>query len=165
MIKLKDLLKELGDSSGITPYSWNQTLDGEDFKGYEFQTNAGLEYYLNIAIQEGDEEKDSADIEFGVIKSRDPEGDWEPDLDYSVTPTKGDVFKIMATVVDILKSFIKDNPGIKYLYFTAAKTKEGSQEMGQRLKLYMQYIKKNLPNADVKIDNERWMEVVKITLR
>jgi hypothetical protein len=82
--------------------------------------------------------------------------------DYDETPSRGEVYKVMATVVGILKDFIKKNKGVKYLHFTTNKVGPGETK---RLGLYKQYIQKHLPNADIETKNRYGAEVTTITLK
>ena len=157
-MKLIDLLKEVGEATA-KPYDWRQTSDEEEYKEYTFQTDSGLYYQLDIDIKEQDQEKDTAAVGFGVVKPNDDDGYFK---DYDETPSRGEVYKVMATVVGILKDFIKKNKGIKYLHFTTNKVGPGETK---RLGLYKQYIQKHLPNADIETKNRYGAEVTTITLK
>jgi len=116
-----------------------------------------LNYKLEINFQETDKEKDSAALSFGIV---DKESDYF--TDYEAVPTKGELYKVMATVVNILKEFIKDHPDVKYLYFSTNK-QQGDQS--SRLKLYMKYIQSQIPNAKVDTKNIDGEEATMITLK
>jgi hypothetical protein len=158
MVKLIDLLREVGEATA-KPYDWRQTTDEEEYKEYTFQTDSGLYYQLDIDIKEQDEERDTAAVGFGVLKPNDDDGYFK---DYDETPSRGEVYKVMATVVGILKDFIKKNKGVKYLHFTTNKVGPGETK---RLGLYKQYIQKHLPNADIETKNRYGAEVTTITLK
>ena len=157
-MKLIDLLKEVGEATS-RPYDWRQTTDEEEYKEYTFQTDSGLYYQLDIDIKEQDQERDTAAVGFGVLK---PNDDDQYFKDYDETPSRGEVYKVMATVVGILKDFIKKNKGVKYLHFTTNKVGPGETK---RLGLYKQYIQKHLPNADIETKNRYGAEVTTITLK
>ena len=157
-MKLIDLLKEVGEATA-KPYDWRQTSDEEEYKEYMFKTDSGLNYQLDIEIKEQDEERDTAAVSFGVVK---PNDDDQYFKDYDETPSRGEVYKVMATVVGILKDFIKKSKGIKYLHFTTNKVGPGETK---RLGLYKQYIQKHLPNADIETKNRYGAEVTTITLK
>ena len=56
----------------------------------------------------------------------------------------------MATVVSILKDFIKKNKQVKYIYFTTNKLgKDLDKDQSSRLNLYRRYIQTHLPNAKI----------------
>jgi len=157
-MKLIDLLKEIGEATA-KPYDWRQTSDEEEYKEYTFKTDSGLYYQLDIDIKEQDEERDTAAVGFGVLK---PNDDDQYFKDYDETPSRGEVYKVMATVVSILKDFIKKNKGVKYLHFTTNKVGPGETK---RLGLYKQYIQKHLPNAEIETKNRYGAEVTTITLK
>lgn len=162
MMKLIDLLREVGEATA-KPYKWHRLEDEEDYKSYGFETDSDLRYQLEIAVSEGDKELDSAVVTFGIA------GDDESDYfftDYDKVPTKGELYKVMATVVSILKDFIKKNKQVKYIYFTTNKLgKEVGKDQSARLNLYRRYIQTHLPNAKINtkvIDGE---EATMITLK
>ena len=160
-MKLLDILKEIGEASA-KPYKWENYFDEEDHKEYGFETDSGLNYKLEIGIQESDKEKDSAVVSFGIVE----EDGSDYFTDYDVVPTKGELYKVMATVVDILKDFTKKNKEVKYLYFTTNKLgKDIGKDQSGRLNLYRRYIQTHLPNAKINtkvIDGE---EATMITLK
>ena len=161
MMKLIDLLREVGEATS-RPYDWKSYMDEEDYKGYSFETDSGLNYELEIAVSEGDEERDSAVVTFGIVE----EDGSDYFTDYDKVPTKGELYKVMATVVSILKDFIKKNKQVKYIYFNTNKLgKDLDKEQSSRLNLYRRYIQTHLPNAKIDtkvIDGE---EATMITLK
>lgn len=161
MVKLIDLLREVGEATS-RPYDWESYMDEEDYKGYSFETDSGLNYELEIAVSEGDEERDSAVVTFGIVE----EDGSDYFTDYDKVPTKGELYKVMATVVSILKDFIKKNKQVKYIYFNTNKLgKDLDKEQSSRLNLYRRYIQTHLPNAKINtkvIDGE---EATMITLK
>ena len=163
-MKLVDLLKEIGDATA-RPYSWEQIEDEEDFKQYVFQTDSETPYDMTIVVMEGDKERDSALVNFGVMKSYTPDGETYGDyyVDYDTTTNKGELYKVMATVVDILKDFIKNNQEVKYIQFDTTKGKEKDSNI--RVDLYTRYIQKHLPNAKVQTDSNRGHESTVIQLK
>lgn len=166
MVKLIDLLKEIGDASA-RPYDWKRTVDEEDYKEYMFQTKEGLYYKVEIQVLEGDEERDSAFVQFGIVE---PDEDNMGFTDFDGVPTRGDLFNIMATIVEVLKDLIKNNPNIKYLQFETDKrshiTNKGKKVVSNaRFDLYTKYIQKHLPNAEVTTDSKGGYEMTSIKLK
>jgi len=159
MMKLVDLLKEIGDASA-RPYEWYELEDQEDYKSYGFETDQE-DYKLEIAVSEGDKERDSAVVAFGTVIDDDELGYQGSFTDYEKVPNKGELYKVMATVVSILKDFIKKNKQIKYIYFKT--NKQGDQS--SRLKLYKKYIQSQIPNAKVDTKNIDGEEATMITLK
>jgi len=155
MIKLIDILNEIGDSSA-QKYTWS-------FKGkydtggiinldYEFKTDNNIRYFVKLTVQESDASALSFEmmVAFGVGRSviKKALGDKKP---FAQIVNKGEVFRVMATVTDIVKDGIKkmaqDGYPVKIILFEAEKekeTKKGYVDTDQRVKLYMAYIKQNM---------------------
>lgn len=141
MIRLTHLLKEIGEASGAK-YKWKQEISGDLNKldgrqGYSFVTDSGLNYWVDLK---------------NVLKFINV--DFEADESYDVT-NRGEMFSVMATIVDIIKTALKDvdtgsDPmnssvlGIKYSPF-----QKGGDQGKKRDQLYLAYIKKSLPNTEV----------------
>lgn len=154
---LNEVITEIGDASA-RPYDWETWSGYEDYKEYGFETDSGLRYQLEISVSEGDKERDSAIVAFGILGDDDESGYF---VDYEAVPTKGELYRVMATVVDIIKDFIKKNKQIKYIYFTT--NKQGDQS--SRLKLYTKYIQSQIPNAKIDIKDIDGKEATYITLK
>ena len=152
MIKLKNILLEIGDG-GSKPYKYKLTRTesdpdfGDYFRLYEFVTDLGTHYEVMFEIEEDyskDEPWEFMNIEFGVDE-KDGGG-----VSYKVETNKGEVFRVMATIVDITKSILKERKNIKQLTFSGAKK---SEDDNRRNNLYMAYIKKHIPNVkNVEVD-------------
>ena len=151
-LKNNPLLVEIGDG-GSKPY--NYTLAREDvdedfgfyFRLYEFVTDLGTHYEVSFEIEEDfskDEPWEFMNIEFGV-NEKDGGG-----VSYKVETNKGEVFRVMATIVDITKNILKERRRIKTLTFSSSKKDEDDQ---RRNNLYMAYIRKHVPNVkNIEID-------------
>lgn len=151
-LKNNPLLVEIGDG-GSKPY--NYTLAREDvdedfgfyFRLYEFVTDLGTHYEVSFEIEEDfskDEPWEFMNIEFGV-NEKDGGG-----VSYKVETNKGEVFRVMATIVDITKNILKERRRIKTLTFSSSKKDEDDQ---RRNNLYMAYIRKHVPNIkNIEID-------------
>lgn len=133
MIKLRDILTEGLD----TPYKYKhsfktETEEVEDEETGEkyvrdilsslqlitFKTDAGIEYLWYAKRSRYDE--NIWTIAFGVNKGMDTRGYYQ--LDITKTGTR-DVFRVFATVIDIINSFIEfdgDNNEIQRIIFTSA---------------------------------------------
>ena len=160
-MKLIDLLKEVGEAT-TKPYKWDDYWDEEDYKEYGFQTDSGLNYKLEIEVLEGDEERDSAKVAFGIVE----EDGSDYFTDYDKVPTKGELYKVMATVVSILKDFIKKDKQVKYIYFKTNKLgKDLDKDQSSRLNLYKRYIQTHLSNANIDTEVVDGEETTVITLK
>ncbi len=61
--------------------------------------------------------------------------------EYSVT-NRGEVFKVMATLVAIVKTYLKEHPNLHTVEFTGEPKEDENSEMPtQRLLLYKRYLK------------------------
>ena len=147
---LYDVISEIGDG-GSKPYNYKLTREeGDGFKLYEFVTDLGTHYEVMFEIEEDfskDEEWESMNIEFGVDE-KDGGG-----VSYKVETNKGEVFRVMATIVDITKKILKERKNIKTLTFTGSKKGEDDN---RRNNLYMAYIRKHIPNVkNVEVDGSQ----------
>jgi len=178
MIKLKDILFEVGEGSA-KPYSISKShksaliygLKGIHFD-YRWKTKSGYEYSLDIqpiapdlvdpydGIQ--DDDKGNYVVAFGPMKMGNqfynidgqPIGTPQKDMDTQTQTNRGELFSIMATIVDIFKDFMKKEKdsefGLDMVYYEPAKTKDDERTSKQRDKLYKAYIQKHLPGTSVK---------------
>jgi len=149
---LKEIINEIGDG-GSKPYKYTLTREDVDedfgfyFRLYEFVTDLGTHYEVMFEIEEDfskDEPWEFMNIEFGV-NEKDGKG-----VSYKVETNKGEVFRVMATIVDITKNVLKERRRIKTLTFSSSKKDEDDQ---RRNNLYMAYIRKHVPNVkNIEID-------------
>ena len=155
MIKLIDILNEIGDSSA-QKYNWQfkGKYDTSDVINldYEFKTDANIQYFVKLTIRESSVSSLSFEmtVAFGVGKSiiKKAFGDKKT---FAQVVNKGEVFRVMATIIDIVKDGIermaKDDYPVKVILFVPEKEKEtdtGFKSTDQRAKLYMAYIKQNM---------------------
>jgi hypothetical protein len=127
MIKLKPLLKEIGE--GVTPYKWSGpeerfggiiyyfTTEDNDYYKVRFDGTIDNGWELNFYVRDKDE------YSSGAITN------------------KGRQFKVISTIMDIMKSFIEEYPA-DLITFTGS-DKETSN-VNQRDLLYQAYVKKNI---------------------
>lgn len=155
MIKLIDILNEIGDSSA-QKYDWRfkGKYDTSDVINidYEFKTDSDTQYFVKLTVQESSATPSAFEmmVAFGVGKSiiKKAFGDKKP---FAQVVNKGELYRVMATVVDIVKDGIEkmaqnDYP-VKIILFKPEKEKEtatGFKTTDQRAKLYMAYIKQNM---------------------
>ena len=148
-LKNNPLLVEIGDG-GSKPYNYRLTREeGDGFKLYEFVTDLGTHYEVMFDIEEDyskDEPWEFMNIEFGVDE-KDGGG-----VDYKVETNKGELFRVMATIVEITKSILKERKNIKTLTFSGAKKDVNDN---RRNNLYMAYIRKHIPNVK-NIEDDGW---------
>lgn len=133
-IKNSTLLNEIGDSS-VKSYDYIKNKEytnkyGEKKTDYLFETSSGLIY--QVQIMQYPTQK-IADMSFS-----------EKDGDFYDVTNKGELFSIMSTIVNIMKEYIKENPDLETFSMDAAKNYDDDY---RRLKLYIEYIKKNIPKG------------------
>lgn len=154
MIRLKDILTEIGDSSAA-PFPWkyheeHPYADYQDFV-YTFQTPRGT--YTATFTLSGDSEWD---LSFG-------KGDGALELQNFTAVTGVGAFRVMATITEIVKDFlqytykmhIKDkeidaigSTQPRKISFNTSKEKgRTEQEDSRRANLYKAYIQKQVPGA------------------
>jgi hypothetical protein len=124
-------LNEVGDAS-IKPYNWVKTFDSGKDVEYSFKTDSNIDYIVTISWIENND--------FAV--------DFTADGLYLTSTNDRDVFKIMSTIVDIIKSYINHNKNIENIVIRPSKRTSDDKS---RKNIYMHYIKKQLPNNNVKI--------------
>jgi hypothetical protein len=142
MIKLKKILTELGE--GVPPYQWTGPKEQSGNVNYYFTTEDNDLYRVTFTGTEGNDWR----LDFGVKESK-------PDNEYynsGAVTNKGRQYKVISTVMDIMKDFIESYPA-NVISFSGA-DKEGSKT-NQREELYKKYIIKNihlLPGWDTNVD-------------
>lgn len=123
----KKEIDEVGEGSS-KPYSFTQRENQKDNKVYAFTTTSKEDYKVEFDYKDL---HDAWEMEFGIYFGS---GD--------KVINKGEIYSVMATVTNIALDFIKKvNP--KIIYFRAAKNFNNDN---RREKLYLAYIKKQLPN-------------------
>ena len=133
MIQLKDLLKEVGE--GVTPYTFKQIKNTQLLVVYTFTTEAGDQYVVKFKSSNSQPNNYNLSFYPGTAASEDDKID--------VIMNKGDLYKILSTVVSVVKSFIlinKNASGINWIGVSS--DKEGADR--QRERLYNAYLQKNL---------------------
>ena len=139
----EELINEIGDA-GAKPYKWRR-MDRRYDTYYIFTTDSGLEYQVMTEFGSG-EDRNTLLIEYGVEVIT-KQGN--KSIDYELVTNRGELFRIMATVVDIVQEFMKKHPEIERIEFEGSKNKAGDQ---RRNKLYMQYVKKHLKPKSIEDD-------------
>lgn len=135
---IEQKLYEIGDSN-LKPYNYKKPkkkfdnlIKSKDID-IKFKTESGLNYVVSIKPL----------YYFLIIDF------WIDDKNNMYPETnKGELFKVMATVVSIVKDFIKLNPEIKGLRYDP-KSKQLNNDLGkQRDNLYKAFIKKQIDNVE-----------------
>ena len=133
-------INEIGDA-GAKSYKWRWMNPKYDTYSI-FTTDSGLEYQVMTQLGSGE----TLSVEYGVNVTT-KKGN--KSVDYELVTNRGELFRVMATVVDIIQEFMKKHQDIEYIEFEGSKNEDGDQ---RRNKLYMQYIKKHLKPKSIEDD-------------
>jgi hypothetical protein len=144
---LKEVMSEIGDASK-KPYGPIDTItDDEAERQYGFETESGTIYQVTIeTIDDGPEmgRPVRAVVKFATIED-------DGDISYDAQTGENDIYRIMATIVSIVKKDLKSNPA-EAIVFSPSK-REGDKDQDPmsnvRTQLYSRYIKAQFPNAEV----------------
>lgn len=98
---------------------------------YHFSTDYGVEYEVRFARKK--ENILHAVIAFGVL-NEEYEGE-----EYALT-NKGDVWKVMRTIITIIDMYGEKHPNTQVYEFTGVLKEGEDNEMSQRTKLYLRYL-------------------------
>ena len=141
----EELINEIGDA-GAKPYKW-KWMDGRFTSYAQFKTDSGLTYKVNTEIDDRRNLNHGIvlEIEYGI---EDKTSKSSP-VNYEIVTNRGELFRVMATVVDIVKAFMKKYPEVEYIEFEGSKNRDGDQ---RRNKLYMAYIKKHIKSKSIEDD-------------
>lgn len=143
MIKLIDILKEIGDATSAVSY----TKVGEDKQKYQtiitYQFEIGEDIYkVDLTVSPLDDNdkpgKTSVDVYFDMRGKNDQYGS-------TVRTNKGVQYTVMSTVTTILKDYINEHPEVIEIHYEPVK--KDAEDQG-REKLYNAYVRKNLPDWD-----------------
>ena len=142
---LEEVITEIGDASK-QPYGPIDTItDDEAERQYGFETESGTIYEVKIeTIDDGPWNPVIARVNFGIVGE-------EGDVDYYAQTGENDIYRIMSTIVAIVKKDLKSNHA-DIIEFSPSK-REGDKDKDPmsnvRTQLYSRYIKAQFPNAEV----------------
>jgi hypothetical protein len=139
-------IHEVGEGSAKT-YDWELLQTNPGDYTYGFTTDSGIEYEvelvtLNYEDDETGEPINGLEIGFGA-------GEKGKDKSEIEVINRGEVFRVMATIVEIIQFAIKLAPDFKLtnaIIYNPARKKGEDSTGNQRDKLYQAYIKKAIPN-------------------
>jgi len=145
---LEGLLDEVGDAS-TSPYKWSEEDDDGIAIEVSFETDSGLLYMVQLQrdVYNG---IPILDIEFAA-------GVMDPDtggtLSSKVITNKGELFKVMSTIVDITKHYIK-NTEAQGITYSPSKKGDETISTNQRNTLYKAFLKKQVPGIEFKQNSD-----------
>jgi hypothetical protein len=141
----EEIVTEIGDGSS-GKYDWEFKQYGESYQDSEFSfvTDKGTEYLLLVLGSKYNmNDLNAVEVEFLAAHQTAMGRNWSS----KVTTNKGEHLKVMSTIVDILKEYIKKNPSVEAIMYSPAK-KDNEEVFGtQRDMLYKAFIKKAVPSA------------------
>lgn len=141
LLKFQDFLFELGDANA-RGYDWK--IDGYKPHGhgsmaFNYSFNTDDLHYIVSFVQCGG---DMYDLMFGIGK------------DYEIVTNRGNQFKIMATIVDIIFSFVDEHEPDQIIFTGSNQGEKDFRVVSQRTKFYREYVKKNMPDEYEMILND-----------
>ncbi len=145
--KHKNRITEIGEAN-VESYPFKLKINDEIWKQYTFDTNDGNLYFCSFKV--GFE--NDWTLNFGYHNPKKGVS-----YDFSTVTNKGKLFKIMSTIIKISNEFIKNfSPhSIKF------KAKENFEGDTRRKKLYVAFLKKNIPLGYEITDNSEYVVIKK----
>ena len=140
----EDELTEIGDASAkpfpITSRSERMYGDSK-YVNVDFKTD-GMELDYQISL---DFEDDMMGVDFGLVTN-------DSNSTYDTTNNYKELFRIMATVINVVKDELAKMTDTNIIVFNSSALKRGeksSQGVDQRTRLYLSYIQREFPTAKV----------------
>lgn len=154
----EDVVQEVGEGS-IKPYKSEEVDQEGRFVYVRFTTEKGTEYEVDLESMEypdpDDEDMNVAamGIEF-MAKIKGTQG-----YSSKVITNEGDLFKVMATVADIIKKYLKKRifKDVEYLIYTPSKKIDQAGSKNQRDMLYRKFITHAFTGAHINTDENGWV--------
>ena len=98
---------------------------------YQFTTDHGVEYEVRFGRKRDD--IFHAVVVFGVLNDE-YEGE-----EYVVT-NKGDAFRVMTTISEVINMYLKEHPNMRTMEFTGILRENETDEVSKRTKLYLRFL-------------------------
>jgi hypothetical protein len=143
MQQLAGILNEIGDKL-LAPYKFTSSGKGI----YKFTNDSGTDYI--IVIEEDENNANKINLSFNVVDDsvEDP---------YATETNEGDIYRIMATVVTAGKEYLSKYPNVTNISITPSKS---NIEDNRRLNLYLNYVKKQFPDWDIKVTKDLYQKIL-----
>ncbi len=152
-LKLKHILKEMGE--GVRPYYFGIDYDTDVSVQYGFDTDKNVEYQVSFdLLDEAEADAAYSHMETWDVSFAAREIGKGQSFDTSIITNKGDVFKVMSTVIATVKDFLNDHDDVGQLRFDPSQTGSDPNTKRQRAQLYLAFIKKQFPQAKVVEDDD-----------
>jgi hypothetical protein len=144
--KFKDKLlpiNEVGEAN-LEPYKWEEEYKDSTTVSVEFTTPSETKYevYLESTVHV---DKDANELEAIIVEfSARPKG--EEGSSSKIVVNKGELYRVMSTIVDIIKHYVRKSRAKAILYQPSKK--QGEDNFGsQRGNLYKAFIRKAMPGT------------------
>jgi len=148
---LKEVIQETGDTTNVKTYQYIKSAEVEDYDSesysIKFTTDSNINYIILIHKIDFDQNNIwRLEIEFGVENEK--EGDFPASYDFKSVVNKGEMYKVMATVIKAVKEELEEsaNKGQNIVTVRIEPSKNFEKD-SRRANLYMAYIKKNMPKG------------------
>jgi len=154
----EEIVTEVGEGS-VKPYKFEEVDQEGRFVYIRFTTDKGTEYEVDLESMEypdlDDEDMNVAamGIEF-LAKQKGKDG-----YSSKITTNEGDIFKVMSTISDIIKKYLKKRifSDVEYLIYSPSKKPDQSSSKNQRDMLYRKFISYNFSGAKFITDANGWI--------
>jgi len=153
LITPSSMMNEVGEAS-TKSYNWEEKYHDRNVIGVEFITDKGTEYEVALSISDYSPKNSSTQLK-ALSVGFSTELESERGYIYRSSDAimnKGELYRVMATITNIIKYYIKKY-NIKII--TYSPSKKGNEAFGtQRDKLYKAFIKKAIPGVEFEQDGE-----------
>jgi hypothetical protein len=153
VIKLIDLIKEIGDSPSTVSYAQTDYGKGKDeaVGKYEFMIGSDT-YVVNTYVKELDpsERTTAMRVSFGLKSSNNSSGN-------TTSTNRGVQYQVMAAVTKVIKDYVNSHPELVQISYEPSK--RSASDRG-RLDLYKAYVQKSLPDWSYREESRGWNTTV-----
>jgi hypothetical protein len=141
--EIRNILKEIGEGNA-KPYEWEEISSDEWNTYVRFTTESETEYQVDLEPFKSNFPfaKDLPGLALQFLAKF--KGEYE--FSNTIVTNKGEVYKVMATIVNIVQHYLKNT---KIIIYTPEK-KTGEEFGNKRDSLYKAFITKKFPNAEFK---------------
>lgn len=141
---LEQVISEVGEATA-KPYYYEIAIDDEDNRVYNFETDSNTYYEVDLKEIEPEnplsaDEGIRLNINFGIT-------DEEGTKDMKTLSNKGELYRVMATVVAAVKEDLANHKYIKTLEFEPSKRVGKDDASNARETLYKRYVQKAFPQS------------------
>jgi cytidyltransferase-like protein len=128
-------INEVGEGNLIPYDTSSRNLKSGKDKLIYFTTDSGEEYTLSLNL-EPSKEGYFVGVDFGVSGEKEHR-----------ETNKGELYKVLSTIVNEIKIYIEDNPKVKGIYYKPKDKSGENLDSNQRDKLYKAFISKQIPGT------------------